>query len=149
MAKIPGWVYVIVGVVISVISKLVESKTKPGQFKLFFWLGIIFVIIGVFKLIAKYIFKMGVEEKDRKTAHHRDQMHANARTHGMQNQSQFRPHHDYSSPHELQHMQGQHHISEPDQRPSRQDSSIISCPNCSTRHYSYADFCMKCGTKMK
>lgn len=152
MAKIPGWVYLIVGVAIAVVSKWVEAKTKPGQFKLFFWLGIAFVVIGVFKLVAKYVFKMGAEEKERMTARRQGPMRANARSQAMQNrpqQPQYRPHHDYSNPHELQHMQGQHHVSEPDQRQGSQDSSIISCPNCSTRHYSYADFCMKCGTRMK
>ncbi|MFH0869590.1 MAG: hypothetical protein V1866_00855 [archaeon] len=149
MAKIPGWVYIIVGVAISAVSKMVEAKTKPGQFKLFFWLGIAFVIIGVFKLVMRYVFGMGGEEKDKKVAHHRNQMRTNLRTQGTQGQSQFRQHHNDGNPHELQHMQGQHHVSEPDPRQGRQDSSIVSCPNCSTRHYSYADFCMKCGTKMK
>nr|MCK4929845.1 hypothetical protein [Nanoarchaeota archaeon] len=53
--------------------------------------------------------------------------------------------------HGISHLQGQHEVHRATQQPTQQSQhlSIIACPACSTRHYDYARYCMRCGTRIK
>lgn len=154
MAAIPGWAYVVIGVLMSAFSKLVEAKTEPGTFKLFFWIGILFILIGV----GKYIFKRNKKEP---LAYHQLQQHQ--QPHPQQHPQQYHPQHAQQQPqmiHQFQQSpvktnfsQGQHHVNKVvQQQPIAQLSqhpSIIACSACGTRHYDYARYCMQCGTKIR
>lgn len=158
MAAIPGWAYIVIGVLMSAFSKLVEAKTEPGTFKLFFWIGILFILIGV----GKYIFKRNKKEP---LAHHQLQQHPqqSQQPHLQQRQQQHQQLHPQQqhqgayqpqqSPAETNFSQGQHHVNRVAQQQAftqlDQHPSIIACSACGTRHYDYARYCMQCGTKIR
>lgn len=166
MAAIPGWAYVVIGVLMSAFSKLVEAKTEPGTFKLFFWIGILFILIGV----GKYIFKRNKKEP---LAYNQLQQHPqqSQQPHQQQRQQQQQyqrqqtrlqshsqqqhqgAYQSKQSPVETNFSQGQHHVNKVvQQQPITQLSqhpSIIACSACGTRHYDYARYCMQCGTKIR
>jgi hypothetical protein len=98
-------------------------------------------------------------QKKRSHPHHAHQKtHPHPVHHAQKAQAQQKPanstHQPYPShpahpsrpQHKLSHMSGKHEIHRAQQP---QHLTIIGCPVCGTRHYSYADFCMKCGAKMK
>ena len=53
MAEIHGLVYLIGGIVLAIVSFILNGNSWEGNFILFFFLGIVGVIIGLFKLISK------------------------------------------------------------------------------------------------
>ena len=53
MASIPGIVYLIIGGVVAFISSRLQGS-EP-KFALFFWMGIVFIVIGTFKTIFWFI----------------------------------------------------------------------------------------------
>lgn len=52
--KIPGPVYLILGLIIAGISWFIDSKTE-SSFVPFFYIGLFFIAVGVFKIIVKII----------------------------------------------------------------------------------------------
>ncbi len=57
MAKIPGIVYVVLGIAIAWFARYVDTRTENQGMILFFYAGIVLIAIGVFKTITKYIMK--------------------------------------------------------------------------------------------
>ncbi len=55
MAQIPGVVYLIVGLVVIGYSRLIEAKNPAANIKIFFWVGLVFLFIGVFKTIIHFV----------------------------------------------------------------------------------------------
>ncbi len=57
MAKIPGWAYGAVGILIAVYSKFISSRSEGGNtvMSIFFWVGILLLAIGVFKTVVNYL----------------------------------------------------------------------------------------------
>ncbi|MFT4260871.1 MAG: hypothetical protein ACMXX9_00375 [Candidatus Woesearchaeota archaeon] len=55
--KIPSLVYIILGGAISFFSSFVNQRTENNGIILFFYIGIGFIIYGVFKLILKFVLK--------------------------------------------------------------------------------------------
>jgi len=55
MAKIPGWAYAAVGVAVALYSKFVQSRNGSKVMSFFFWVGILILIFGVFKLVLSFI----------------------------------------------------------------------------------------------
>lgn len=55
MAAIPGIAYIIIGVGIAYISRRFGSNEMNLQF--FFWIGMAFIAIGVFKIVMRFITK--------------------------------------------------------------------------------------------
>ena len=58
MGGLPSWVFVAVGVIVAVISWKIPSLT------IFFYVGMLFVVIGVFKLAKSYTVGDVVDKKD-------------------------------------------------------------------------------------
>jgi zinc-ribbon domain len=153
MAAIPGWAYILLGVFISIFSKIVESKSTPGTFKLFFWIGIVFVVIGIGKLVFKSKKEqntLGMSSTDPllntppldqpltpQNTSRQYPAYAQQAQH-LQTHRQFRQSADFS--------QGQHQVHRAIQQ---QHPSVIACPACGTMHYDYANFCMRCGSRIK
>jgi len=52
--KIPGPVYLILGLIVTGLSWFIDSKTE-SSFALFFYIGLVFLAVGVFKTIVKII----------------------------------------------------------------------------------------------
>jgi uncharacterized OB-fold protein len=46
-----------------------------------------------------------------------------------------------------QHQAAQRYHIQTAQQPAH--LTIIGCPRCGTRHYSHANFCQQCGTRLK
>jgi ABC-type nickel/cobalt efflux system permease component RcnA len=144
MAAIPWWAYLGSGIAISIMSKIVEKNSKPGSFALFFWIGILFIVVGVGKLVFKYVLR---REKNA-SINAQNMQHAQPARHPAHHPlSQHAP----PSGIRMHHFQGQHQVSKATNQQVRiQESSIIvPCPACGTKHYNYANFCMRCGTKIK
>jgi hypothetical protein len=168
MASIPGWVYIVLGAVMIGAAEFVNSKTKTNSLTIFFYIGILFLIIGVGKYLFNSIFKKkdDLGTKQARAHHIRNVQHQSMANQGFNNQGFAHQHpqgHQFPS-----HLQGQHHIQRVSQQSSAQPPtqsypqtqqqqyqqfaqhpSIIACPACNTRHYDYANYCMKCGTRMK
>jgi predicted membrane channel-forming protein YqfA (hemolysin III family) len=154
MAAIPGWVYVILGIFMIISSKLINTTSKNSKMSVFFIIGIIFLAIG----IVKYVFANFLEER-RKKAEAKRQGHAPAaQSFSAQPAAKPEPAHYASHPMLAQLVQRQKaakidkKIDEPysiEAGHNPQHLSIITCPACGTKHYSYANFCMRCGTKMQ
>jgi len=51
MAKIPGPIWIIIGITISAYSKFVQMKNPSPAFNGFFYLGIVFIFWGVVRVI--------------------------------------------------------------------------------------------------
>ena len=56
LVSIPGWAYVLVGGIVAGVSKYLTSKPDASAgLKLFFWLGLLLVAVGIFKIVFGYI----------------------------------------------------------------------------------------------
>jgi hypothetical protein len=65
MAAIPGWAYAGVGFAIMIYSKFVKARSPENTIMgLFFWVGLLLLGIGVFKLALLYL--LGGKKKDKK-----------------------------------------------------------------------------------
>ena len=147
MAAIPGWVYLILGIIMILASQLIKEPDGSKPMLVFLYVGIIFIIIG----IGKYIFKAVFRKEDKKSMqkHKLEQGYINTEHRGHQHviHPQHQQHKQYQqSSHPVSNKQGYHEIHEA-QHP--QHMSIVTCPLCGTRHYSYASYCMRCGARIK
>ena len=64
MTKIHGLAYLILGLLIGGFSYYINNKNKSNAFALFFYIGIIFVMIGIIKLLAKVVQKKAVKKTE-------------------------------------------------------------------------------------
>lgn len=55
--SIPSFVYIVVGAAIAVFSRFVDSRTENAGIILFFYVGLGFVIWGVFKVLTNFVLK--------------------------------------------------------------------------------------------
>ncbi len=130
MTKISGWVYLIIGAFVSGYSRYIQSKiTSPGL-TLFFWAGVIFIGIGVFKIVLSFIFK---EKKiiDSTSLSIQDKIVNNL---GF---AKDIPKYDSEK------------INKERELILNKNRGIVACPKCGTKHYSNSNFCHICGTRLK
>jgi DNA-directed RNA polymerase subunit RPC12/RpoP len=181
MAPIPGGAYILIGIAMSVFSFFVARTPKANLkgFWIFVGVGVIFIIIGIAKLLLK---KAAEPKKPLRSSQMMEQMRqqaAQSQQRGIHQQNPStrttQPDNYQQSPQYYQqyqslsqenprqahaHMnhsnqgtefsQGQHHVRKATHsQESRQHMSIIACPTCGTRHYDYAYFCMRCGTRIQ
>lgn len=62
MASIPGFIYLIVGGAVMAFSHFVMRSSESASMKLFFWVGGVLLVVGVFKILVKYMVGKGVRE---------------------------------------------------------------------------------------
>ncbi len=60
MASIPGWAFAGAGGAIALYSKYIQEKHPSGAMTLFFWIGILLLVVGAFKFVARYL--MGAKD---------------------------------------------------------------------------------------
>ncbi len=55
--KIPGTLWLIFGLAISIFSQIVKSKQdgNTAAMQLFFYIGLLFIVIGIFKIVIKLV----------------------------------------------------------------------------------------------
>ncbi|MCC7574687.1 hypothetical protein KO361_03795 [Candidatus Woesearchaeota archaeon] len=119
MVKIHGSVWMILGVLMAVYSKFIQSKIQKSSLSLFFWVGIGFVVFGVFRLIIDYV----LSDSSKKSRKDNDVDSVLDRL--KKEKDEMSKNHVYSS------------------------KEIISCARCGTRHYSNSNFCHMCGYSLK
>jgi len=116
-------IFLLVGFLISVTSKIV-SKTSPennASMKLFFWIGIIFLVIGLIKLLIK---KIPIWlSKETKLEDHL----AGIDTINKEEQKLLKT------------------------TPSKnlEKQYIIQCPRCGTSNYNTSNYCHMCGMRLR
>jgi hypothetical protein len=157
MKVIPGWVYIMLGIFMIISSKLINTTTKNSKMSVFFIVGIIFLIIGV----GKYILANFLEERRQKA---QAKMQGQPMGRGLYQQLAQRPSQaevaaaNPQPAHSINLLQRQRapridkRLDEPysiESAQNQQHLSIITCPVCGTKHYSYANFCMRCGSRMQ
>ncbi len=55
--KIPGWLWLIAGIGVAVLSKVISARdaSNAAAMTLFFYVGLLFIAIGIFKILIKVI----------------------------------------------------------------------------------------------
>jgi hypothetical protein len=161
MAAIKGWVYLFFGAVMIAGSQLgpIETKTGHKPLWIFLYIGILFAIIG----IGKYIFRRGSKNsrkgqspipgsgnqaKPLNRIMTQEQMHQQRQAQRHANQPFNQQTSPYYQEQPTNFFKGQHQLQQAGERPV-EHPSIIACPMCGTRHYDYAHYCMRCGTRIK
>ncbi len=139
MTKISWLAYTIIGIAMMIISRIVDNKTNTHQLILFWYLGILFIIFSVIKIIIKLVVKKTMTKKHRKTAHDQEE-HKRRYQEAFDSVKQIRKDNFKEGEHEIQSTQKKDYV---------QHATIVSCPVCGTKHYDYAHYCMKCGAKLK
>lgn len=117
--KIHGAVYVVLGILMSLYARFIQVKTQKSSMALFFWLGIGFIIFGIFRLITNYVFKDNSKVKSREPS-------------GLEKLKRERENF-------LNKASGS----------SALQQSIVACSRCGTKHYSNSNFCHICGASLK
>ena len=72
MAKIPGIVYLIIGGGVAYVARYLSNEDLNLDF--FFWIGIVFMAIGVFKIVLSFITRMPKSGKENQTANDKPQL---------------------------------------------------------------------------
>jgi len=112
--KINGFVYIIVGLILALSSRYFSS----GNLKIFFYIGLLFILIGAIKLVLR-MFSRG-RKSSTKGQVIRHQPHDDNRGHP-------RVHHVNPNPHHGQHVK--------------------YCSRCNSTERMHANFCSHCGNR--
>jgi len=125
--KIHGIVYLIVGAVMIAFTSFVENANPDARISLFTWVGVVFIGIGVFKLIINFVNR----EKTPKTP-------KNSQT----------PRFGFNS--ELSKVTlGQEALRQKQQIQQRTNQNLAPCPYCKTLIPVTSTFCPNCGHKLR
>ena len=116
--KIHGLVYLVIGIAMIAITLFVQSKVQGSSIVFFIYVGIVFLIIGIYKLVTKYI--LGKEKNENITKE--------LGLHKRKYMKELLHNNDYTQ--------------------NTGNKKIILCPNCSAKHYDTSNYCHKCGTKL-
>jgi len=72
--KLPGILWLIFGLAISVFAQIVMSKQEnPTAMQLFFYIGLLFVAIGIFKIVLKIMLKPKESKYEEKNISEQDE----------------------------------------------------------------------------
>ncbi len=134
MAKLPGWSFMVVGVLMILYVGFIERRTEANLI-IFFWLGIVFIAWGFLREINQRVLKTRkkppkpkVGPPKREVKHDTHKHPAGHQVHGQ-------------SPHETHiHTRplGHQHESHPYEKPHK------TCPRCHAYNTLHAKHCTKC-----
>ena len=122
-----------------IVSRIVNKQTETNSLIIFWYVGMLFIIFGIVKLIIKSVIKRTLTKKHRKSRHDREE-HKRRYDEALENIKHIQKDNFQKGEHQIQATQKKDYV---------QHATIVSCPACGTKHYDYAHYCMKCGTKMK
>lgn len=92
MAALSAWVYIFVGGLVSGVSFYINEQKGDGSFTLFFYVGIVFFVIGLAKLLIRVM--LGKKTKMPVEPHYAQQrVQPQRKTHQHQAQQARRTHH--------------------------------------------------------
>jgi hypothetical protein len=138
MSSISGWVFVAVGASVTLFSNYVRNRGGEGL-ALFFWVGIIMIGVGIFKIVLGYI----KEDKEEKNIP-KDKF-ARAQINSAVGPGKF-----FGINKDLEDVGKSNIDYEKNKAVSQiQQNSILVCPMCATKHYSNSNFCHMCGQRLK
>ncbi|MEM4260378.1 MAG: zinc ribbon domain-containing protein [Candidatus Woesearchaeota archaeon] len=141
---VSGILYIIFGIFIGIISRIIYTANHKMVFLIFFWIGILFIIVGAFKLVMKKynqkndeIVKKYIEngrniEMERKIA-------SAKRTQPYQQ-------HKITQQYQISHPQRGYQVAH--QQQSNQPN-YVTCFRCGTKNHVNANFCNYCGNKIR
>lgn len=120
---IPPLAYIIIGAGISIYAKIVQSTNPEYEaMTLFFYIGIIFVVVGVGKFL--------LNQKNKEASIQEKQVEKS-----------------YQQQINKQQQAWQQKMNMHNQTPAQHN--IIACPRCNTRNYSSSNFCYSCGSQLR
>jgi ribosomal protein L32 len=130
MAKIHGIVYMIVGAIVA----LVSWKIDYNDLLIFFYIGILFLVIGLFKIFMSLARKDEVNQSvaQEEKPHHLRHIREGSKQHhtvNQHNRAQYHP--------QRQHQQNTH--------TARQQVQYKRCKNCGNPARLHDNFCSNCG----
>lgn len=133
--------------VISKILLLRDDTLHTSAMKLFSWIGILFVLIGLVKLFIK-LNKNGFFKAEQRVAEKlsgselvSSSLEERNKARKLEQQQLERQRLDQQRKGRLKNNQN---LAEQDRKPS-----IVICPVCKTRNYSTSNFCHICGQRLK
>ncbi|HIH31781.1 TPA: hypothetical protein HA235_03675 [Candidatus Woesearchaeota archaeon] len=153
--KIHGLAYIIIGIFVAAVSgyvyKYIPKNNEPNtSMAIFFFVGIIFIVVGFAKLFLRKIDRESDEnmqsiiaERHKHTLekHHIHKTvdhHTTAQTHNQPTHtSHYSQTHPYHGIHPPNAQQPSHHL------------SIILCKKCNNHNPINANYCHKCGYRLK
>ena len=169
--EIPGWAYLIVGVIVSGYSGYVyyyipkSTGEQNMSMALFFFIGIIFIVVGVEKILSRKIEKKHeeIEIHNMRIKKHEEIEKENRpnkieEEFKKQIQQEQKPiqqtaqHHTSEHPKHPEHSNrwyNTHPYQGPHQQTHQQQYTIVQCAKCSAKNHSTSNFCHVCGTKLK
>jgi ribosomal protein L40E len=146
MANIPGWVYIIIGMVVSIASYTISYD----KMLFFFYLGFIFIGVGFAKLAFAKVFpnlktednfKQGIRATT--LARHQATRAQNQRPSALHRYEPQMQQTQYAA----QHNQTQHHAQH--QAAQARHTQSLTCASCGTRLHPSFTFCPRCGQKLR
>ena len=128
--KIHGFVYVVLGILMALYARFIQSKVQKSSLSLFFWIGIAFLVFGIFRLITSYVF-------NDKSTKEKSVPKVNPRLEALRLEKQ-------------KFMSGSNSSSNSNvSNPHNDSREIVECSRCMTKHYSNSNFCHMCGASLK
>jgi hypothetical protein len=125
MVRIHGSIWIVLGILMSLYSRFIQSQIEKGSMSLFFWVGIGFIAFGVFRLITDYVFK--------------DSSKISKPVSGNSSLDRLK-------------LEKERMMQKKDDYEQSYDNSgkvIIPCSRCGTKHYGTSNFCHICGFQLK
>lgn len=147
--EIPSWMYIGVGLIVSGMSgyiyKFVPKNGQPNNaMALFFFVGLIFLVIGIIKLILNRMDKKQ-HQKNLKELHSRMQQQKNPNHQSkIIHNNLNRQNQQHNHQHNIHQNSGHQH-----QSSNNRNFTIIRCSRCNTRNYTHSNFCHMCGNKLR
>ena len=144
MKKISGWVYIIIGAFVVLYTLFIQSRVDSPGMTIFFWVGIAFIGVGVFKVVSRIILgkdepKSLVSEQVKQSMMSR--IDINKDLSRVQNPEVYR-----EKERIMREMQARQQPRQPAQ-PVQQQVKV--CIGCNARNYSSSNFCMNCGRRLR
>ncbi len=141
--KIHGIAYLVIGIVMVLFVYIINKTTGKTNLNIFYFVALIFALIGIIKLIPLLWQKRKEKKEQPKHVQHPKSNHTQT-----QHRAQHQHTHNQHPNTQHTHHQTQQQTS-PAQQTQRQQVQIIHCSKCGTRHYATANFCYRCGTRLK
>ncbi len=149
--------YGVSGAIFAVGSKFVLIKnSKLYIFHIFFWIGVLFILIALLKLFIRYKSSDLLKEKNLRKKDYEEARKApktiNTSSYSGQQHPGAQSHHASQAQHPAQHHQ-QHHNNpyhhQTAQGHQAQQQASAPCPYCGARIHLNFSFCPRCGGRLR
>lgn len=136
--KLQWYAWVLVGAFVTIYAQIVKSTSEePGAMALFFWIGIVLIVVGV----GKYMLKKRLKEEQQSITREQDLYKGQLQRQEQQVRSST--------------VQGQQTPTTPQQQAGGanythpQSNNIHVCPSCKTQNHATSAMCFRCGVRLR